>query len=276
VRYIWLLTLILLLPVNTSAQQRRGNDPRTNDRASGDRGAQQRHPEQKEQKTGAPTPAKPWWEQRQTPWWEKKQTPWWERDHLPSWEIQKQRAENRRDFKRHSGSGVIYVVPSYGYFPTTLPGTNQFGVTPPPPTQWVPPGPPEPPPAPAGVLRLEVEPRESLQIFIDGVYVGTPADLGDEIALTPGTRRIELRARGHKPMIFSAEIVDQRSITYRGSLDRDEAAPDPPAPAVVRPAPVSGNTTMYMIPGCYLGNVAPRASELRPGCDIARLTTLRP
>ena len=36
-----------------------------------------------------------------------------------------------------------------------------------------------------GALRLEVEPKESLQIFVDGVYIGTPADLGDEIELRP-------------------------------------------------------------------------------------------
>ncbi len=40
---------------------------------------------------------------------------------------------------------------------------------------------PEPhePLPPMGALRLEVEPKESLQIFVDGVYIGTPADLGD-------------------------------------------------------------------------------------------------
>ena len=61
-----------------------------------------------------------------------------------------------------------------------------------------------------GALRLDVEPKESLQIFVDGVYIGTPADLGDEIELAPGTRRIELRARGYRTLTFSAEIIDGR------------------------------------------------------------------
>ena len=56
-------------------------------------------------------------------------------------------------------------------------------------------------------------------------FVGTPADLGDEFELAPGTRRIELRARGYRTLTFSAEIVDGRSITYRGSLERLERAP---------------------------------------------------
>ena len=62
-----------------------------------------------------------------------------------------------------------------------------------------------------GALRLEVEPKESLQIFVDGVFLGTPADLGDELELTPGTRRVELRARGYRSLAFSAEIVDGRA-----------------------------------------------------------------
>ena len=31
---------------------------------------------------------------------------------------------------------------------------------------------------------------------------------------------------------------------------------------------------MYLIPGCYMGNVMPTAAMLRPGCDISKLTTI--
>ena len=135
-----------------------------------------------------------------------------------------------------------------------------------------------------GALRLEVEPKESLQIYVDGVYVGTPADLGDELELAPGTRRIELRARGHRTLVFSTEIVDGRSITYRGSLEPEEAArpaaPRTPAPAApvtpVAPAAPARITIMYMIPGCYLGNVSPKSVTLPSGCDINKLQTISP
>ena len=33
---------------------------------------------------------------------------------------------------------------------------------------------------------------------------------------------------------------------------------------------------MYLIPGCYMGNVSPTAAMLRPGCDISKLTTISP
>ena len=63
------------------------------------------------------------------------------------------------------------------------------------------------------------------------------------------------------------------------------AAPEPPAaaPAVEVPEPVSppfvaptGSRTLYLIPGCYLGNVPPEADRLPAGCDITRLKTYAP
>lgn len=176
---------------------------------------------------------------------------------------------------RHYAPSVVYVLPPYRYFPESLPTTTQVVATPLPPTAPVPAA---SPPPPMGGLRLEVEPKESLQIFVDGVYLGTPADLGDELELSPGTRRIELRARGYRSLIFSAEIVDGRSITYRGSLDRVEAtiAPAVPVAPMAPAAPASGGKVMYMIPGCYLGNVAPKTATLRSGCDLGKLVTITP
>jgi hypothetical protein len=79
-----------------------------------------------------------------------------------------------------------------------------------------------------------------LQIFVDGVYIGTPADLGDEIELRTGARRIELRAPGYRTLIFDAEISYERSITYRGTLEPNTPAastpPPSPKPPVVAPA----------------------------------------
>lgn len=49
--------------------------------------------------------------------------------------------------------------------------------------------------------------------------------------------------------------------------------PSPPPPPVVVPI---GNRTMYMVPGCYLGNVEPTAAMLPVGCDLGRLKIVRP
>jgi hypothetical protein len=33
---------------------------------------------------------------------------------------------------------------------------------------------------------------------------------------------------------------------------------------------------IYVIPGCYMGNVSPKDIKLRSGCDISKLTTITP
>ena len=222
------------------------------------------------------------------PSWENKQSPWWERQPAPAWERKGQMYDTRPVNNGHSGkrgyynNGPVYVAP-YGYFPYAYGGSSYYvstapvevAVAPPyeaPPRYEPPPPAPEPPPPPMGVLRLEIEPRADVQIFVDGVYVGTPADLGSDIGLAPGVRNIELRARGYKTVSFSAEIIQNRSITYRATLERDPNAPAPPA-VIIKTA---GARTMYVIPGCYLGNVEPTQSALRPGCDISKLSKFEP
>jgi hypothetical protein len=318
VRYICLVLALLVLPVTATAQKGRSNDRqsdrqtdrgRSDQRRSDDRRSDDRRGDQRQDNKPThglsplglqppTTPRTPWWEQRQVPSWERPQTPAWERqrtptfdlNQIPGWEngnvaramLDRQRNQQQtgtRHRPRHLPP-VVYLVEPYRYFPNTLPGSTQFVVTPPPPTQPVSPDPPPPPPAPMGVLFLDVEPRETLQIFVDGVYFGTPADLGDEIALSPGTRRIELRAPGHRALVFVAEIVADRMVTYRGMLDR---APDTPAAPQAPRAPQApeapkavGSRTIYLIPGCYMGNVSPKEMALPPGCDLSKLTTITP
>ncbi len=307
VRYICLIVVFLALPLSASAQQKRATERRSDQNQSeqrrsedgrpGDRRAEPRRSDERRpdaQRPPTPTPL-PWWERQPKPAWERQQAPAWERqqtpvfelNRIPGWEngnvaralLDQQRnqtpAINHRRPRQYPPS-VIYVLPPYRYFPESILTTTPFVVTPPSPTITVA---PEPPPAapPMGALRLEVEPKEWLQVFVDGVYVGTPADLGDELELAPGTRRIELRARGYRALAFSAEIVDGRSITYRGSLDRDEAArPAPAAPVAAAPVAPAGSRIIYMIPGCYLGNVSPKTVTLPAGCDIGKLTTILP
>ena len=307
-RYLCLLAALLLLPVTADAQQqeRRGNGGRRSDRGGDNRGSDQRNSandrgarEQRQTNTntsGLSPLGVPPQQQRATPWWEQQQTPWWERQGPPAWEQQKNgwqiahpnavpndqrnrppHASNLPAGRRYKyGSNYLYVVPTYGYYPYALPTYTETTVTPPPAEVVVerpapPPPAPEPPPPPIGVLRLEVEPRDLIQIYVDGVYVGTPADIGTDLGLSPGVRHIELRARGYLTHAFDADIVLDRTITYRAQLERDPNAPAPPV--ITRPP---GSRTMYVIPGCYMGNVAPTQANLRPGCDMGKLTTIEP
>jgi hypothetical protein len=250
----------------------------------------------------------PAWEQNRVPAWEQKQTPWWERQSQPSWERQQvhqpswardiKEAQDRRLGKttsrpRQNQPVVVYVLPPNRVYPYNSLYSSTTYVTPPPAdivTMYPPPAAP-PPPAEitTGFLRLEVEPRALLQVFVDGLYIGSLADLGDEIELGLGARRIELRAPGYRTLTFSTEIVPDRTIVYRGALEPVSSAPAPPAPAApsptspapappaaVTPSATRGPMTMYLIPGCYMGNVAPKEKDLRPGCDINNLQKIEP
>ena len=48
--------------------------------------------------------------------------------------------------------------------------------------------------------------------------------------------------------------------------------------AVDQPAPYvpTGDRTVYVIPGCYVGNVQPVQANLRAGCDISKMTKVEP
>ncbi len=52
-----------------------------------------------------------------------------------------------------------------------------------------------------------------------------------------------------------------------------EPEPPPPPPPIVLP---TGSRTLYVIRGCYLGNVKPDADRLPKGCDISRMKIYEP
>jgi hypothetical protein len=140
-------------------------------------------------------------------------------------------------------------------------------------------------PSHTGRLRLDVHPADVLQLFVDGQYVGTADDVGDELELEPGSRRIEIRAPGYETLAFDARIVAQRTITYRGSLqpiaaatpgDSVPARDRTPPPPLSEPLPPAPAQTFYFIPGCYMGNVPPHEVRLPPDCDLSRLITRTP
>lgn len=309
-RNICLVAILFALPLTASAQGHSGHARGARGSTATATSQQQRQQPGTVGSIGLPlpsiglppaTPPRAWKGQRQNEWWEHQPPPAWEQRkpangiydirQIPGWTqgnvaramLNQQHAQQQLEKQIRHGQvkarprshnyqpSVVYVLPTYGYGGVSL-GTTYETTT----TAQPAPAPPPPvyapePPVPLGALRLEVEPRENLQIFVDGVFVGTPADLGDDLEMAPGPHHIELRARGYKPLAFDVAILEDKMITYRGTLDRDAAAA--PAAPIVRP---SGSKTMYIIPGCYMGNVSPRGMSLPAGCDISKLTTLSP
>ncbi len=116
-----------------------------------------------------------------------------------------------------------------------------------------------------GVLRLDITPATGLEYYVDGMFIGSSSDLGTEFEVNAGARRIEVRAEGYKPLMFDARFVPGGMVTRRGALERlQDSATLPRA---------TGNTTMFVIPGCFMGNARPDPSALPKGCDIGRLIT---
>jgi hypothetical protein len=132
----------------------------------------------------------------------------------------------------------------------------------------------------SGVLRLDIEPASArVQLFVDGLFVGSPTDFDNEISLEAGSHAIELRADGYESIAFNARIVAAQAITYRGTLralakaesaaGSSDRAPNPAAATPKR----SGPDTFYFIPGCYMGNVPPEQVVLPASCDKSKLVT---
>lgn len=117
-----------------------------------------------------------------------------------------------------------------------------------------------------GLLRLDVTPSTGLQYYVDDAFFGTSQDLGLEFELNAGARHVEIRAPGYRPLVFDTRIEVGEVVTYRGALE-------PLTEAQARMPQATGNKTIYVIPGCYIGNAPPKAANLRKGCDIKRVTT---
>ena len=167
---------------------------------------------------------------------------------------------------RRASRGALVFVPAYGYgWPyvpdSLLPGTPV-------------PSPPSLPPVEyhaTGRLHITLQSGGDPQIYVDGYYVGLMSDLGGELTLEAGGHTLELRDEGYETLHVDVQIPTGALITYRGAMKRLAAASAPVAqppssPDVPAPAP----TTIYMIPGCYVGNVPPKEASLPAGCDESR------
>jgi hypothetical protein len=166
----------------------------------------------------------------------------------------------QQPFRHQMPFGSYYGVPSYGY------GFGYFG---PPAEERYERGGRDERTTPGrvvttGVLRLEITPASGLEYYVDGLYFGSSSTLGSLLEMNPGPRRIEVRAAGYKPLVFDTRIYAGSETTFRAAMEPLTQQP---------PAQPTGNRTMFIIPGCYMGNAPPSAGELRPGCDINRLVT---
>lgn len=133
----------------------------------------------------------------------------------------------------------------------------------------IPTAPSQPSTPPDGYLRLRVSPRSS-DVFVDGAYAGTADEFGgvSDRALSAGPHRVELRAGGYEPVAFDVRVPANDTLTYRRDLTPVD---EPAAVAVPQAGPPPPHKTMYVVPGCYAGDVPPQAGQLPARCDLADL-----
>jgi hypothetical protein len=90
-----------------------------------------------------------------------------------------------------------------------------------------------------------------------------------------GVHALELREEGYEPLHTDIQVPQDASITYRAELK--SSAPQPASAAEpTMPSPPPAPTTIYVIPGCYVGNVPPREAVLPAGCDASSAVELLP
>jgi hypothetical protein len=107
---------------------------------------------------------------------------------------------------------------AYDYYPAPMYDSYGYGVYDMP--SALPYDQPSQPAAPAGNLRLIIEPGTA-QVFVDGYFVGSVDDVSGTLAgllLEAGPHHLEFRAPGYETLTLDVRIDAQRTITYRGAL----------------------------------------------------------
>ncbi len=69
------------------------------------------------------------------------------------------------------------------------------------------------------------------------------------------------------PVVVTVEVAARET---RSEAERIIREPEPP------PYVPSGDRTVYVIPGCYVGNLPPQNVKLPAGCDVKKVTTFNP
>jgi len=132
------------------------------------------------------------------------------------------------------------------------------------------PSPSAPPPVnrATGRLLLSLHSGVDPQLFVDRYYVGLFSDVAGELILDAGGHTIELREEGYLDARVDVRIPVDGTITYDVTLKPIAAAPSSsPAPVAPTPSSAPAPATIYVIPGCYVGNVPPQQVTLPAGCD---------
>jgi hypothetical protein len=76
---------------------------------------------------------------------------------------------------------------------------------------------------PTGGLRLKVEPKDA-EGYVDGYFAGIVDDFNghfQQLKLTAGPHRVEVRAPGYLPLVFDVSIQPRHTTEYRDALQRN-------------------------------------------------------
>jgi len=82
----------------------------------------------------------------------------------------------------------------------------------------------EPPAAPRGNVRIDVQPIWA-ELYVDGTFAGTAEDFLHSLAglnLAAGPHRFEFRAPGYETLAADITVEANRTITYRAALRRQQ------------------------------------------------------
>ena len=69
-------------------------------------------------------------------------------------------------------------------------------------------------------------PRQA-EVLVDGYFAGAVDDfdgLFQQLRLEPGPHRIEIRLDGYEPLSFEVRILPDRTVTYKGTLQKRATA----------------------------------------------------
>jgi len=178
---------------------------------------------------------------------------------------------SRRSRRPAGGFGYVFVpVPVPVQAPVTA--TLRPAMPAPAPRERVIP----PQPETAGLLRLSVSPAVNVRIHVDGYFAGTLDDLDGALVLEAGRHVLELVADGYERLRLPVEVTAGRTATWDGLLTPSGAtllpvpSAGPQAPAAPPPS------TIYVIEGCYIGNVPPLEARLAAGCDPRLAVSVTP
>lgn len=127
-----------------------------------------------------------------------------------------------------------------------------------------------------GSLTIDTKDDDTpFAVFVDGLYAGSSDQLGRSLTLEAGAHQVEVQADGHPAQRFSVRIAAGKTTTHATDLRFAGSGDGRVADGVAASgSDADGPARLYIIAGCYAGNVPPVPATLPAGCDAARMTTL--